>query len=126
MSCTRDNGECRPQFVGGDAAGLVFGALDESLPVGRHTAGLAVHFDAPSARAPQAVLLCTAKDAWNFEVVRDTVKQTLDLARVRMLDLSLMVPGEERPVPSTERPPGIGQYLPATSLPLDVNAGGAA
>ena len=52
-----------PRFATADAAGVVFGSLDESLPVRRaRRPGIAVHYDAPSARAPQAVLLCTADD----------------------------------------------------------------
>ena len=42
-------------------AGLVLGASTEAIPGRRQTAGLAVHFDAPSARAPQAILLCSAE-----------------------------------------------------------------
>ena len=66
-----------------------------------------MHFDAPSARAPQAILLCAARpdEGFAFEVVRDMVKQTFDLARRRMV--------------GPETLEGLGQFLPAAYLHAD-------
>jgi hypothetical protein len=101
--CLLATGEA-PSFAGGQAAGLLLGSWTESVPRLRQTAGLAVHFDSPSARAPQAVLVCTAEgdSGYDFELVRDLVKQTLDLARLRMV--------------GPETLEGLGQYLPAAHL----------
>jgi hypothetical protein len=100
-----------PSFTGGAVAGLVLGAWTEALPRSRQTAGVAFHFDAPSSRAPQAILLCTAasENGFDFALVRDSVKQTLDLARLRMVG------------PETLQ--DLGQYLPATYLHLDTSPG---
>jgi hypothetical protein len=94
------------------AAGLVLGAFDETIPGGRQTAGIAVHFDAPSARPPQAVLLCCAESgtAFGFEPVRDTVREALSLARLRMVGPEILQ--------------GLGQFLPAAYLHADTNPGG--
>jgi hypothetical protein len=51
--------------------------------------GVAFNADAPDAAAPQAVLLAVAPDAavgWSLDVLFDTVKETLDLARIRPID----------------------------------------
>ena len=68
------------------------------------TAALGVHFDSPAARAPQAILLCTAdaEDGFSFELVRDLLLQTLELAKLRLAGPQTL--GE------------LGQYLPATYL----------
>lgn len=52
--------------------------------------GLAFKVDTPDAEAPQAVLLAIAPDAakgWSFDVLFDTVKETLELAKIRPVDL---------------------------------------
>ena len=75
---------------------------------------VAVNFDAPSARAPQAILLCSVptEDGWDFDAVVDLLDQSLDLAQVRMV--------------GPETLDGLGQYLPATYLHFDTESGGTA
>ena len=103
-----------PRFEGGPAAGLVLGTWTEAIPRSGQTAGVAFHFDAPSARPPQAVLLCTAKDEAGFDAgdVADMLRQTLELAQLRMVG------------PETLQ--GLGQYLPAAYLSGDTDPGGSA
>jgi hypothetical protein len=93
-----------PGAFAGPLAGLVLGTWTEAVAQGAHDAGFAVHFDAPSARAPQAVLLCVAdpEGGFDFERVRDMVRQTLDLARRRMVGPETLL--------------GLGQFLPAAYL----------
>jgi hypothetical protein len=100
----------RPATFGGPVAGIVLSTWTEAVPRRGQDAGLAVHFDAPSARAPQAILLCAAtpRDGFGFDVVRDVVKQTFDLAR-------------KRPV-GPETLDGLGQFLPAAYLHADTTA----
>ncbi len=97
----------RPPTFGGPVAGIVLSTWTEAVPRHGQDAALAVHFDAPSARAPQAILLCAAtpRDGFGFDVVRDLVKQTFDLAR-------------KRPV-GPETLDGLGQFLPAAYLHPD-------
>ncbi len=70
-----------------------------------------MHFDSPAARAPQALLLCTAdeEDGFSFELVRDLLLQTLELAKLRLAGPQAL--GE------------LGQYLPATYLNGVIPAG---
>ncbi len=84
--------------------GVVLGSWTEAIPGRQRTAGLAVQFDAPSARAPQAILLCTTtrERGWDVDLVRDVLRQTLTLARFRTVGPETLL--------------GLGQYLPATYL----------
>ena len=101
---------CR--IVQGAVAGLLLAAWSESLPRLRQTAGVAFHFDAPSSRAPQAILLCTPSPdtGYDFALVRDSVKETLNLARLRMVGPETLA--------------DLGQFLPATYLPAGTPSGG--
>ncbi len=101
-----------PASFAAGAAGLVLGAFTEAIPGRRQTAGIAVHFDAPSARPPQAVLLCSAETGtgFSFELVRDTLREALALARLRMV--------------GPETLEGLGQFLPAAYLHADTTPGG--
>jgi hypothetical protein len=52
--------------------------------------GMAFTVDAPDAYAPQSILLAVAPDpsrGWSLDVLLDTVKETLDLAKIRTVDL---------------------------------------
>jgi hypothetical protein len=90
-------------------AGLVVGGWNEAVPRTAPAAGLAVNVDAASSRAPQAVLLCVARDdnGFTLEGVRDLVIQALDLARLRMVGPEVLA--------------DLGQYLPATYLPATIS-----
>jgi hypothetical protein len=61
----------------------------ETVPLHTVTAAVAFHYDAPGARAPQAVLLAVppdrAADAWSFETVLATVREAIELSRVRLV-----------------------------------------
>jgi hypothetical protein len=96
-----------PPSFGGAMAGLVLGTWTEAVPRRGQDAGMAVHFDAPSARAPHAILLCAARteEGFGFELVRDMLKQTFDLARKRMV--------------GPETLSNLGQFLPAAYLHTD-------
>lgn len=100
----------------GDTAGLVIdhwvdvvavrqrrGKPDDlTAPVDeRLTSGVAMNAAAPSARAPQAMLLAVSPDGqrWTSDTVLDTLRDTLDLARIRAVTL--------------ERTNGVARVLPA-------------
>jgi len=56
--------------------------------------GMAFKADTPSAAAPQAVLLAVAPDpaqGWSIDVLLDTVRETLDLAKIRPVDTGDLV-----------------------------------
>jgi hypothetical protein len=78
-------------------AGLLLDTWPELLPSAEEDAGVVFHFDAPRAEAPQAVLLAVPSVPsfgppgqtlpWTYDELERTLLGTLDLARIRALDL---------------------------------------
>ena len=69
----------------GRVSGIVFDAWTEVVPGSEVTTGVAIHFDRPSSRAPQAILLTTpaAGQPWTVSAMFDTLQQTLRAAENR-------------------------------------------
>ncbi|MFF0428596.1 hypothetical protein ACFYUJ_29905 [Streptomyces sp. NPDC004520] len=91
---------------------LVVDEWPELIPAQRHTAGVAFHYDAPGARAPQAVLLAVPPVVgrpWTAELLSETVREALDLTGLRLVDLPALG--------------WLGRYLPAVYLPQDALGG---
>jgi hypothetical protein len=92
-------------------AGLLVDEWTEVVPERNQVTGLSFHFDQPSSRAPQAILLAvppTEERAWSLDVLEAVVVETLDLARLRLVDpdaLARTALAAELPRP--------GHYLPA-------------
>ncbi len=93
---------------GGPVAGLVFDGWVEAIPAAERQTGLAFHFDAPSARAPQTILLSLLdhpKAAFEDQVF-DQLVTTIAAMKMRAL--------------GPDRHRTLGHYLPVTYLPGDV------
>lgn len=94
-----------PLTAGGTLAGLVVEQYSEVLPAVAKTTGMALHYDQPNATPPQAIVLavppCAGED-WTLDTLRATVHDTLDLARIRMVDLDALQEA--------------GHFVPATYL----------
>ncbi|WP_405860952.1 hypothetical protein OG361_37765 [Streptomyces sp. NBC_00090] len=93
-------------LAAGRAAVLVVDAWSELIPSQRHTAGATFHYDAPGARAPQAVLLAVPPVVgapWTPDVLAATIGEAFDLAKLRLVDLDALG--------------WLGRYLPAAYLP---------
>lgn len=74
----------------------------EVVPAPVETTGVAFHFDAPQATAPQAILLAVPpnpRTGWDAAALEAVLLETLDLAKLRMVD--------------SERRPTLGHFLPA-------------
>jgi hypothetical protein len=87
-------------------AGLLVDEWVEVVPSAEETTGLTFHFNRSNARAPQTILLAVTPDnspAWDVETLEATIAETIELAKLRMVDLLAL---EE-----------IGHYLPALYLP---------
>lgn len=87
--------------------GLVVDEVSEVLPAPSVTTGLALHYDAPNARAPQSVLLAVHPDpaaTWSWQLLHETAAEAVALARIRGVDLDDLVPT------------GIAEFLPLTYL----------
>ena len=72
--------------AGAALAGLHVDEWSEVVPAERQVTGAVFHFDAPAARAPQAVLLAVApgtEERWELETVEATLLETLELAKLR-------------------------------------------
>lgn len=83
-------------------AGLLVEEWVESVPNKEEVTGLTFHYDAPQPRAPQALLLAVAPngvDRWDSTTLENTLRETLELAKLRAVDLTAL--GE------------LEQYLPA-------------
>ena len=89
---------------------------------------MSFHVDQPNSRAPQAILLAVAPTEghlWTLDALEATVLETLDLARIRLVDLeALGRPRLTGPLPlpppdasAARRPaPLLGHWLPAILL----------
>jgi hypothetical protein len=90
-------------------AGLLVDEWLDRIPGDTTTSGIAFHYDEPMARAPQAMLLAVCPDArptWDLELVRAILDETLDLAKMRAVDLASI---QE-----------VGQILPALYFPFNL------
>jgi hypothetical protein len=92
-------------------AGLLVDEWLDRIPSATTTAGVAFHFDEPTARAPQSMLLAVCPDGrerWDLELVATILDETFALAKVRAVDLACI----------TE----VGQILPALYFPFNLAA----
>ena len=79
--------------TGTDLAGLFVDEWTETIPFGDVATGLAFHHEAPVAAPPQSILLAVPPDAqttWSVAALEAILLETLDLARVRMVDLDAL------------------------------------
>lgn len=89
----------------GTVAGLLLDELTEVLPAATKTTGLALHYDQPETTPPQAIVVAVPPQPgvdWRLSDLREVVRETLGLAKVRMVDLDAL--GEA------------GHFVPATYL----------
>ena len=96
-------------------AGLLIDEFSEALPATDQTTGIALHFDAPSSRPPQSLLLAVPRmtgdvpEPWTFEGLCDALIDTVALAKLRAVDPDILQ--------------GFGHHAPAIFPgPLDAGA----
>jgi len=97
--------------AGAGVAGLMVDDWVEVLPSAQQITGLSFHFDDPTTRAPQAILLAVRPDdfsEWTYEAVEGSILEALGLAKLRAVDPDALV--------------ALGHYLPA--LYFAYNTGG--
>ena len=91
--------------------GLLIDEWVEVVPNARQTTGVVFQYDQPDAAPPQCILLAVPPDLdqpWNLWSLQQVVLETLDLARIRAVDLDAL--------------DKVGHYLPA--LYFAVNSAG--
>lgn len=90
-------------------AGVLVDGWTETLPAASETTAVTFHYDAPGARAPQAILLAVHPAAqpttWDFDTLLDTLNEAADLAQLRTLSAKEYAP--------------LASFLPAMYLPDD-------
>lgn len=71
--------------------GIVMEEFDEHVPYEKMDTGLSFHYNAPNNEAPQALLLAVpppfAPNSWNEKLLADIIQDTMDLMKIRMIDL---------------------------------------
>ena len=90
-------------------AGLIVDEWPERIPNAQAQTAVAFHFEEPAARAPQALLLAVCPDnreTWDDALIQAVLAETLELAKIRTVDLSSMQKG--------------GQILPALYFALNL------
>jgi hypothetical protein len=99
--------------LSGVISGLVLDQWVERIPTSYEMTGLTFHFDAPTSRPPQSVLLAVPPigKAWNFNLVLDTVREAFARARLRAVAPETL--GE------------YGQHIPAVYLTGNLDMIGA-
>ncbi|MCB9646009.1 MAG: hypothetical protein H6730_05330 [Deltaproteobacteria bacterium] len=97
--------------LGHPVAGLALDAWTERIPAREQLTGVALHFDAPSSRPPQAMLLLVPPEdgEWSAALVRDALLETLEAAKLRAVDPDILL--------------GFGHQLPAIFPPSGIDAG---
>lgn len=71
-----------------DGAGMLIDGWNETVPGLETTTGLAFHFDAPKARAAQAILLMVPPEpgkSWDFDTVEAIMFEFADVLKMRMV-----------------------------------------
>lgn len=74
-------------------AGLMVEEWPERIPNAQAPTAVTFHFEEPSARAPQAVLLAVCPDnraVWDDALLQAVLAETLELAKIRTVDLNSM------------------------------------
>lgn len=91
--------------------GLCVDSWVERVPASDQLTGLTFHFDSPSSRPPQTLLLAVPPkgEAWSLDLLRDTIAETLDNAKLRAV--------------GPEHLSAFGHHLPAIFPPKRLSPG---
>ncbi len=105
--------------AGAPLAGLVVDEWTEVIPERTQLTGVTFHVDQPAARAPQTILLAVSPNearVWSLATLEATVLETLDLARLRLVDAEALAAPTVPAPPGAPAVPRLGHYLPAIYL----------
>lgn len=97
-------------------SGLLIDDWSEFIPSDKTTTGISFQYDQPNTQAPQALLLAVPgqlgqkKSGWTPQALQEIVKDTMDLAKVRTVDLDAFR--------------DVGRLFPALFLSTDPNRPG--
>jgi DNA uptake protein ComE-like DNA-binding protein len=101
-------------------AGLLLDRFEELIPSDTVHTSVGFHYDGPNAQAPQTLLLAVPPQrgrAWSTADLAAIVKDTMELAKVRLVDSDAL--GEREG--SEDSIPPIGRALPALLFPTAIH-----
>jgi hypothetical protein len=106
--------------------GLVIHRCQDRVPRAKVDTSVGFHYDAPSAQAPQCLLLAVPSritdppGAWSEDELEAIVRSAMDLAKIRAVDLdALSAPDPDAQFAANYRPVGVGALIPALFIPVD-------
>jgi hypothetical protein len=108
--------------------GLMIDQWSEVVPLDQVTTGIALQYDAPASQAPQAVLLAVPArkgTGWTPHQLRDIVRDTADLVRMRLVDPDALgephesADGTHTSAQGQQTEAFTGALLPALFVPMD-------
>jgi hypothetical protein len=103
-------------------AGLLLHQWDELIPSDTVETSVSFQYDGPNSQAPQSLLLAvpsqrdTTPRLWTVDELVEIVKDTMDLAKVRTVDLDAM---RELGTEEGENKQGVGLMIPSLMFPVD-------
>jgi LysM repeat protein len=120
-------GEVDPRLTTDRLAGLLLDQWDELIPDAEIDTSVGFQYDAPNSQAPQALLLAvpgqrgTTRKLWEVDDLAEIVKDTIDLAKIRAVDLDAMREIEDESVTEGDSSDnqGVGLIFPALLFPTD-------
>lgn len=119
--------EVGPRLKMDRIAGLLLDQWDELIPDAQIDTSVSFQYDAPNSQAPQALLLAvpgqrgTTPKPWEVDDLAEIVRDTLDLAKIRAVDLDAMREIEDESVPEGDSAAeqGVGLIFPALMFPTN-------
>lgn len=106
-------------------AGLLLDSWNELIPSKRVNTSVAYQYDAPNTQAPQALLLAVPSqvkeegEIWTPEALAAIVNDTIDLAKVRAVDIDALAADPNKP--AGVQPEPVGGIVPGIYLPTSAD-----
>jgi hypothetical protein len=102
-------------------AGFLVDEWVEVVPEAAQTTGLAFNFDRPNTEAPQVLILAVPPGpAWSWEDLVQTVFDTMQAAKRRLVVPTASQDPDELPDDSWDHASLLLPYLPMTMAPLEI------
>jgi len=104
-------------------AGFILHEFNDPIPVDKVNTSAAFQYNKPNAQAPQSLLLAVpanmkaTPDLWTPEALAEIVCDTIDLAKVRAVDIDALA--GETISQFSEEPDPVGGVMPGIYLPAD-------
>jgi LysM repeat protein len=119
--------EVDPRLKMDRIAGLLLDQWDELIPDPEIDTSVSFQYDAPNSQAPQALLLAvpgqrdTTRTLWEVDDLAEIVRDTIDLAKIRAVDLDAMreIEDESEPEGDSSTNQAVGLIFPALMFPTD-------